>query len=393
MKKYVFLIVLFVFCGFVCGSLLLNSRELCFAVGGFPLPDATISASCSGASAFAFDADSGRVFYQKNAQQKRAMASTTKIATAITVIRNCDNLDEEVKISAESVGVEGTSIYLREGEVLTVRELLYGLMLRSGNDSATALAYHCAGSLEEFAKLMNETAVLAGATNTNFVNPHGLDDPSHYTTAQDLAKITALALQNDDFRQIVSTKNIKITGNSEEAYRFLANKNRLLGSLPGCIGVKTGYTSKAGRCLVSACERDGLRVVCVVLNCGPMFEESADIINSIYEKYASFEILAPYNVVGSIPLLNGDVASIQVYSRNGLKLALSQEEFSQITVEYDLPETLNAPIKVDEPVGKVQVYFGKHLIFDEKIYTIDEVDSKLLRDKMRDILKKWSVLD
>ncbi len=390
MKKIAFLTILFAF--FYVFLLSLCATPV-FAETEFKLPKATISASSSAQSAFAFDADTGRVFYQKNANQQRAMASTTKIATAITAIRNCKDLDEEVEIGAESVGIEGTSIYLRVGEVLSVRELLYGLMLRSGNDAATALAYHCAGSVEEFAKLMNETAALAGAVNTNFTNPHGLDDPNHFTTAQDLAKITAFALQNDDFRQIVSTKNIKIKGNGEDAYRFLSNKNRLLNSLDGCIGVKTGYTSKAGRCLVSACERDGLRVVCVVLNCGPMFEESADIINAIYQKYGSYEILEPYKVVSNIPLVNGEVPSIQVYSKNGLKLALSQDEFSQINIEYDLPEFLTAPVKIDEAVGKVEVYFGKHLIFSEKIYTIDEVGSKLLKDKMKDILKKWSVLN
>ncbi len=390
MKKLVLLATFLVIVGVVSVSFCGGSA---FACADFQLPPATISATCSGQSAFAFDMDTGRIFYQKNATEKRAMASTTKIATAITVIRNCENLDEKVTIGAESVGIEGTSIYLRAGEVLTVRELLYGLMLRSGNDSATALAYHCAGGIAEFAKLMNETAVLSGATDTNFTNPHGLDDPNHYTTAQDLAKITAFALQNDDFRQIVSTKNIKIKGNGEESYRFLSNKNRLLGSLEGCIGVKTGYTSKAGRCLVSACERNGLRVVCVVLNCGPMFEESADIFEAIYKKYSSYEILKPYNVVATIPLANGDVPSIQVYSRNGLKLSLCNEEHSQISIEYDLPEILTAPIKNDEAIGKVQVYYGKRLIFCEKIYTIDEVGSKLLKDKMKDILKKWSFLD
>lgn len=390
MRKLVFFAMFF---AILCVTSVNFCGGFVYADTDFKLPTANISATCSGQSAFAFDVDTGRIFYQKNATEKRAMASTTKIATAITVIRNCENLDEEVTIGAESVGIEGTSIYLRVGEVLTVRELLYGLMLRSGNDSATALAYHCAGGIEEFAQMMNETAKLVGANDTNFTNPHGLDDPNHYTTAKDLAKISAFALQNEDFRQIVSTKNIKIKGNNEEAYRFLSNKNRLLGSLEGCIGVKTGYTSKAGRCLVSACERDGLRVVCVVLNCGPMFEESASIFEAIYQKYSSFEILKPYNVVTTIPLVNGEVPSIQVYSRNGLKLALSDEEYSNVSVEYDLPEFLTAPTKIDDPIGKVQVYYGKHLIFSEKIYTIDEVGSKLLKDKMKDILKRWSVLN
>ena len=301
------------------------------------LPKASISASSSAGSAFVFDADSGRVFYSKNADAKRAMASTTKIATAITVIDNCKDLDAEVKIDKRAVGIEGTSIYLREGEVLTVRELLYGLMLRSGNDAAVALAIYTAGSVDEFATLMNKTAEKAGAENTNFANPHGLDNENHYTTARDLAKITAYALNNEDFAQIVSTKNIKIPS-KEEGYRFLSNKNRLLSSLEGCIGVKTGYTSKAGRCLVSAAERDGLRVVCVVLNCGPMFEESAAMINAVYQKYKNYEILEPYKFVADIPLGNGETPTVQVYSKKGLTLPLTEEEYSKITTEYDLPE-------------------------------------------------------
>ena len=355
------------------------------------LPKASISASSSAGSAFVFDADSGRVFYSKNADAKRAMASTTKIATAITVIDNCKDLDAEVKIDKRAVGIEGTSIYLREGEVLTVRELLYGLMLRSGNDAAVALAIYTAGSVDEFATLMNKTAEKAGAENTNFANPHGLDNENHYTTARDLAKITAYALNNEDFAQIVSTKNIKIPS-KEEGYRFLSNKNRLLSSLEGCIGVKTGYTSKAGRCLVSAAERDGLRVVCVVLNCGPMFEESAAMINAVYQKYKSYEILEPYKFVADIPLGNGETPTVQVYSKKGLTLPLTEEEYSKITTEYDLPEILSAPVKSGQVVGEVKVYYDKHLIFSEKIYTIDEVDSKLLKDKVKDILDKWEVL-
>lgn len=355
------------------------------------LPKASITASSSATSAFVFDANSGRVFYSKNADAKRAMASTTKIATAITVIDNCKDLDAEVKIDKKAVGIEGTSIYLREGEVLTVRELLYGLMLRSGNDAAVALAIYTAGSIDEFAKLMNETARKAGAENTNFTNPHGLDDENHYTTAKDLAKITAYALNNEDFAQIVKTKNIKIPS-KEEGYRFLSNKNRLLSSLEGCIGVKTGYTSKAGRCLVSATERDGLRVVCVVLNCGPMFEESADMLNAVYQKYKNYQILEPYKFVADIPLGNGETPTVQVYSKNGLTLPLTEEEYSKITIDYDLPEILSAPVSSGQVVGIVKVYYDKHLIFSEKIYTIDEVDSKLLKDKVKDILDKWEVL-
>lgn len=320
------------------------------------------------------------------------MASTTKIATAITVIEHCPDLDEKVEIDSRAVGVEGTSIYLRAGEVLTIRELLYGLMLRSGNDAATALALHCAESVADFSAMMNATAKKAGATATNFANPHGLDDKNHYTTARDLARITGYALENADFRQIVSTKSIKIKGSDDEAFRYLTNKNRLLNSLDGCIGVKTGFTSRAGRCLVSAVERNGMRVVCVVLNCGPMFEESAAMLDAACAKYKGYEILQPYNFVANLPLINGEAATVPVYSKEGFRLALTQDEYARINIEYKLPENLVAPVKFDKEVGVVQVYFDKHLIFEAKIYTIDEVDSQLLRDKLKDILDKWHVL-
>ncbi len=353
-------------------------------------PKASITTTSSAGSAFVFDGNTGRVFYEKNADTKRAMASTTKIATAITVIENCKDLDALVSVDKRAIGIEGTSIYLREGEQLTVRDLLYGLMLRSGNDAACALAYYIAGGIDEFCVLMNEMAQKVGAKNTNFTNPHGLDDENHYTTARDLARITAYALNNKDFAQIVATKNIKIPS-KEEGHRFLANKNRLLNSLEGCIGVKTGYTSKAGRCLVSAAERDGLRVVCVVLNCGPMFEESAQMINDVFSKYASYEILSPYQYIRDIPLENGDVESVQVYSKNGLTLTLTEQEHQDIHLIYNLPESLKAPVKSGEVVGNVEVYYGKHLIFSEKIYTIEGVDSKLLKDKVKDIIDRWGV--
>ena len=200
--------------------------------------------------------DSLRVISSKNMHEKLPMASTTKIVSAITVIQNCDNLDEIIQVDDSAIGVEGSSIYLRQGETISVKDLLYGLMLRSGNDSAVALACHTAGNVETFAKLMNETAKNAGATNSNFVTPHGLDHKDHYTTAYDLAKITAYALNNPIFKEIVSTKMHVVEATNKSEKRYMSNKNRLLNTLDGCIGVKTGYTKRAGRCLVQL----GLRV-------------------------------------------------------------------------------------------------------------------------------------
>ena len=220
----------------------------------------------------------GNVLYEKNSHAKLACASTTKILTAITVLDNCDDLDTPFEVHPKSLGIEGTSIYLQKGEKLTVRELLYGMMLRSGNDASMALALRVSDSKQAFAERMNETARKAGAMNSSFKNPHGLDEPDHYTTAYDLALITAYAMKNETFAQIVATKSIKISGT--EYPRVINNKNRLLNGLKDCVGVKTGFTKKAGRCYVGAVKKNDQVVICVVLNCGPMFEESAELMES-----------------------------------------------------------------------------------------------------------------
>ena len=223
--------------------------------------------------------NSGRVLNEKNADKKRPMASTTKIATAITVIDNVADLDKIVRVPAAAVGVEGSSVYLEKDEELTVRDLLYGLMLQSGNDCAAALAITTAGSIENFATLMNETAAKVGADNTHFVNPHGLHHDEHYTTARDLGKITAYAMKNDVFRTIVSTKYHDTSG---EVSRCFKNKNKMLWNYDGAIGVKTGYTKKSGRCLVSAAEKDGKSFAVVVLNVNDMWNVSENLLNEAF---------------------------------------------------------------------------------------------------------------
>ncbi len=347
-----------------------------------------ISYTSSAKSAYLMETTTGRILYEKNSEQKLPMASTTKIVTAITVLDNCENLDEVVNIKSNSVGIEGTSIYLREGEQLTVRELLYGLMLRSGNDASVALANHIGGSVENFCSMMNKLATDLGLENSNFVNPHGLDTEGHYTTAHDLAVITAYALRNEEFAKIVSTKNIVI--GQGESRRSLANKNRLLGNLDGCIGVKTGFTNDAGRCLVSACDRDGLKLVCVVFNCGPMFEESSEMFELVYKNYKMLEIIPSYNTYDNINVENGTKNFVTTYSRAGFIIPVNKNEEANINVIIDIKPSIEAPVEKDTEVGKVEVYLGKHLLFSEKIYTMDKVSSRLLSDKVKDILDNWN---
>ena len=354
------------------------------------LENGSIDCGCSGQAGCVMDVDTHRIFYAKNKDAKLPMASTTKVVTAITAIENFDDLDTRMKIDDRAVGIEGSSIYLKKGEELSLRELLYGLMLRSGNDSAIAIAYMVAGGVEQFAEMMNNLAQKVGATNSHFTNPHGLDDPNHYTTAYDLALLSSYALNKKDFAEIVKTKTIKIC-EGEENYRYLVNKNKLLYNMPDCIGVKTGYTKKSGRCLVSASERDNLRVVSVVLNCGPMFEESKDMLNAVQDKYKSVEIVEPYHYYKSVPVNNGEQKTVELYSREGLRLPLSEKERANISVEYNLPESLDAPVEGEKIVGDIKVYYGKRLIFSQNVYTMDNVDSKLLKDKVKDILDEWSI--
>jgi D-alanyl-D-alanine carboxypeptidase (penicillin-binding protein 5/6) len=252
---------------------------------------------------------------------------------------NGKDLDTPFEVNPKSLGVQGTSIYLQRGEKLTIRELLYGMMLRSGNDAAVALALNIAPSIDAFAELMNRTALICGANNSNFKNPHGLDQDGHYTTAYDLAKITAYALKNPTFAEIVATKEIKITG--KDYPRVVRNKNRLLQSTADCVGVKTGFTKKAGRCYVGAFNNNGMTVICVVLNCGPMFEEAASLMEMADEEYTLTRVFDKGQVVGDrndkknelyLPLKSGEYPKI---SWDGDVLSVSIEGESVYTMSCE----------------------------------------------------------
>lgn len=370
----------------ICFLNLFFLKNICFATS----KEAFINNSSSAKSMVVIETTNNSVLYSKNENEKLPMASTTKIVTAITVLENCEDINKEITIPLKATLVEGSSIYLKENEKLSIKQLLYGLMLQSGNDAAMALALEIGdGSVENFATLMNETAKKVGVMNSNFVTPHGLDAKNHYTTAKDLALITSYALKNDTFKEIVSAKCYKIDGNDNCLKRTLINKNKLLNSLEGCIGVKTGYTSKAGRCLVSACERDGMQIVCVVLNCRPMFEESAMLINKVYEEYKKYEILPPYKFITDISVEDGKNEKLRVYNKNGFSIVAKENEVDKYSVIYNYSKTIKAPVLKDQKVGKVEIYFDKTLIFSEDLCSIEKVDSIDTNDKIKTILDKW----
>ncbi len=334
------------------------------------------------------EAHSGRVLYGKNIDKRLAMASTTKIMTAITAILHCKNLDEKFEISPKAVGVAGTSLYLREGDVYSTRDLLYALMLISGNDASVAIAEHIAGSVSEFVTLMNRLACDLELSNTHFANTHGLDADGHYTTAYDLAKLTAFALENDTFREIVSTKNTKICDGNGNV-KYLKNKNKLLFSLDGCIGVKTGFTDDAGRCLVSAVENEGLRLVCVVLNCGPMFEESAELLRTCAEEFKMVEITSLYDYDDVVKVNDGREEFVKIATKGKFFYPLTAKEQENLKFEYNINGEVDAPLKAGSEVGEIKVFLDNDLLFCEKVYTMKDVKSKTIFQRIKEFANLW----
>lgn len=334
--------------------------------------------------------DSGRVLNEKNADKRRPMASTTKIATAITVIDRVSDLDKKIKVPAEAVGVEGSSIYLQRDEELTVRDLLYGLMLQSGNDCAVALAITTAGSVKDFAAMMNETAAKAGAENTNFTNPHGLHDDNHYTTARDLAKIAAYAMKNETFRKIVSTKRYTAPWEGRDYDRVIVNKNKILSTYEGGDGVKTGFTKKAGRCLVSSATRDGMCVIAVVLNCGPMFEDCRRLMDCAFADYSLKDVIAGANVAEQAAVKDGKASTVKLGSGEKVLYPLTEKEFSELNYKTEGVVGLRAPVNFGTENGKLYIYTGNRLLFETKLFTIEEVEPLSVSDRLGDIVKNWN---
>ena len=288
------------------------------------------------------------------------MASTTKIMTAITALENAD-INSIATVSSNAYGVEGSSMYLVKDEKLTLEDLLWGLMLVSGNDAATAIAEHVAKTTDVFAELMNKKAVEIGANNTHFTNPHGLSDDNHYTTATDLAKITAYALENPKFREIVSTRTKSIPWKDHEYNRHLVNHNKFLTQYDGCIGVKTGFTKATGRCLVTAVEKNGMRLICVTLNASDDWNDHSTLYDSAFSEYSPYKIKTSGETVMVTEIKRGAVDTINLVAKQDVYIPLKPGEESNITITPSCFENLQAPITQGDTLGKLTVSInGKH---------------------------------
>jgi len=337
----------------------------------------SVSASkdTSARAAVIMDVNSGRILYSKNMDEKLAMASTTKIMTTLVAVES-GKLKEMVTVSRRASITEGSSIYLKQGERHTVNDLLYAIMLRSGNDAAVAVAEHIGGSIEGFAALMNKKAAEIGAVNTHFDNPHGLDSATHYTTARDLALITAYALKNPVFAEIVSSKKKTIEGPPNESWdRNMVNKNKMLWQFEGGNGVKTGYTKKAGRCLVSSASRNGMQLVCVVLNCGPMWDDSSALLEYGFGNYSNEMVVNKDNIFKVVEVRNGKEKFVAVKPKQDYYIALKAGEKESIKLQAKDMLTAQAPLGKGDGAGKLEVYLDDKLLSTLELEYTESVES------------------
>lgn len=341
----------------------------------------------SAASAALLDPVSGCFLLTQNADERRAMASTTKIMTALVILTYCD-LDQTVRVPREAVGVEGSSIYLFENEEITVKTLLYALLLSSANDAAVALAIHAAGSVAAFAALMNEKAAALGLTNTHFTNPHGLYDEAHYTTARELALITAEALKNDVFAEIVATKRYSVPQNGTDATRLFLNHNRLLQTYEGTVGVKTGFTKKSGRCLVSAANKQGLMLIAVTLHDPNDWQDHRALFDWGFSEYEGF---SPTQTAIHLPVVGGASAQATLLPEGELSLTLPRHH-EEITCTVEAPRFLFAGFDKGTEVGRLVYRMGDTVIATLPLKTAEGVERlKMPRtffEKLKDIFIK-----
>ncbi len=320
----------------------------------------------SAKAAVVMDVKTGRVLYSKNSEQKLPMASTTKIMTVLVAIET-GKLNEIVTVSKNAANVEGSSIYLKEGEKITVEELLFAIMLRSGNDAATAVAEHLGGSIEGYAYMMNLKAKEIGAKNTSFANPHGLDSQQHYTTAYDLALITSYALRNPKFAEIVSTKRKTISGPPDvEWKRSMMNKNKMLWQFEGGDGVKTGFTKKAGRCLVASATRNNWKLCSVVLNCSPMWEESSALLDYCFNNYSQQKIIDSGELYQYLKVIKGDKDIVGLKPTTDFYLPIKTDELDNVILIQQLKFNNTAPILKGTKAGEIKIYMK-----DELVGTVD----------------------
>lgn len=329
---------------------------LCALLPGFVLPTYAAEApAVSAASAVLMDAETGRVLYAREENTPRAIASTTKLMTALVAAEYLEgDLSQMVEIRPEWTGIEGTSLYLTAGERICMKTLFYGLLLHSGNDAAVALAGLCGGDVETFVGWMNQRAQDLGMTNTHFSDPSGLGDENHYASALDMAKLGAACLKNPTVAEVLSTRTITLEG------RRLTNHNKLLWQYDGCTGMKTGYTRQAGRTLVSSARRNGQTLICVTLNDREDWKDHKALLDYGFASFPRQILAQEGDTLGQVPLTGSLLHMVSVSARETVAYPLKEGE--KVTTTFDVPEKIQAPVKRGEIAGSVQYCLGDRVV-------------------------------
>ena len=351
-------------------------------------------------AAVVIDRKSKTILYGKNENVKKAMASTTKVMTAMVVIQNT-NLDNIVEVSKKAAGTGGSRLGLKTGDKISIRDLLYGLLLRSGNDAAVALAEYVGGSVEEFAKLMNQNAEMLNLKDTHFVTPHGLDSGEHYTTAYELAILTDYALNNQVFAQIVNTKTYTISINGYS--KTLNNTNELLGNLNGVYGVKTGFTNGAGRCLITSAKRENMDIICVVLGADTKKDRTRDSVKLIEYIFNNYEKVNLKDKIQeefkSWNEINSNRINIEKGTNNYLNLELKMDDEmtypilknteNDINIKIEANLELKAPIEENSCIGKLIVEYDSEKIKEIDIVNTNKIEKKRIHNYILEFIKGY----
>lgn len=360
-------IVSIIFCFCVLTSMLFSGTAIVFA-DEIDKNNLSISAQAY----VLMEADTGKIMLEHNMDNRMPMASTTKIMTALLALEYHD-IDKPFTVDSDAIHVEGSSMGLVEGDVVTLRALSYGMLLESGNDAANATAYALAGDIDSFALMMNEKANELGMTNSSFRTPSGLDAENHYSTAYDMALLTRAALSNEDFLNICSTERASVSFGNPPYDRWMKNHNKLLAGYEGCIGVKTGFTKKAGRCLVSAAERDGMKLICVTLNAPNDWDDHIAMLDYGFENFFKINI-APQIDSFRVPVTGGEESSVQLYSdENAESFVVTKEEKKSFKQVVNLPRFLFAPVEKGERIGEIDYYLDGQIIYSFPLYVKNDI--------------------
>ncbi len=352
-------------------------------------------------SAIILDRISKKILYGKNEFTKAKMASTTKIMTATVIIEKCD-LNQTIEVSKKAAGTGGSRLGIKSGDKISIRDLLYGLMLCSGNDAAVALAESCSGSIQEFSNLMNNKAKELGLSNSHFESPHGLDSDNHYTTAYELAILSDYALKNSTFFNIVGTKNYTITINGNP--KNISNTNELLGNLLGVYGIKTGFTNGANRCLVTACRRDNMDIICVVLGCDTKKFRTSDSIKLIEYAFKNFEYVNIEEKINqefekwkqenitNFNIDKGLSSNIEI-KYSDLKtpiIPINKRDIPSLNININVNQNLDAPIYENAIIGEIEVFAGSDYIIKSNVISSNFIPKKNFINYIYEFFKNYS---